>query len=491
MTDPHEDPHLSHENVLNFPNGGTPGLILRALQVRLRFIIVLAAAFVLVGKWDAVRNQGERLIRLATGTTAKPASVSNDTEYFCPMDPGVLSDWPGKCGICNMGLVRRKRGEAVPLPSGVVARMQLSPYRVQLAGVRTTPVSYQALMRETRLVGVVREREIVAEGSSQDLSWIREGQTAELMFEGRPAGTLSARVREVRQGEVILALDSEETEVRPGTQGTVRLRSAVAEREPFRSQPSDPPPLRKGEPKTAYLCPLHAEVLALASGKCPVDGKGALEPQPLLDNQRIGWWCPMHPTVTADRAGELCKDCGGMKLVPRIITYRPAGQVMTVPESAVVDTGLRTVVYVETMPGMFDGVEIEVGPRCGDAYPVVRGLEPGIRVATAGTFLIDAETRLNPALASAYFGAGRKPVSETSVTDATSTIPADLRELVASQKICPVTKKPLGSMGVPLKVTANGRAVLVCCKGCEGPLLNSPEKYLPRWNDTATPAPRP
>ena len=56
---------------------------------------------------------------------------------------------------------------------------------------------------------------------------------------------------------------------------------------------------------------------------------------------------------------------------------------------------------------MFDGVEVVLGPRCGDFYPVVRGLEVGQRVAFAGAFLLDAETRLNPSLAAGYFGAGR------------------------------------------------------------------------------------
>ena len=56
---------------------------------------------------------------------------------------------------------------------------------------------------------------------------------------------------------------------------------------------------------------------------------------------------------------------------------------------------------------MFDGVEVVLGPRCGDSYPVVRGLEPGQRVAVAGAFLLDAETRLNPSLVAGYFGAGR------------------------------------------------------------------------------------
>src|SRR2546423_10962632 len=97
-------------------------LTLRVLQVRLRFFAVLVVAFVVVGKWDVVRNYWDRMTRARIVESSHPASP--DTEYYCPMCPGVASDWPGKCPVCNMSLVRHQRGEAVPLPDGVVARMQ-------------------------------------------------------------------------------------------------------------------------------------------------------------------------------------------------------------------------------------------------------------------------------------------------------------------------------------------------------------------------------
>lgn len=257
------------------------------------------------------------------------------------------------------------------------------------------------------------------------------------------------------------------TSLRTGSRVIVRARKPVADLEPFRSLPADPPPLRKDEPRTVYACPAHAEVLAEKPGKCPIDGKDGLEPRPLLANQRLGWWCPMHPGVTADRPGGQCKDCGGMTLVPRVVTYRPKGQVLAVPESAVVQTGSRSVVFVERMPGMFDGVEVVLGPRSGDLYPVVSGLEPGQRVASAGAFLLDAETRLNPSLAAGYFGATRGR------SEATSPPPS-----AEPRGTCPVTGKPLGSMGPPVTITVNGRSVVLCCSGCEGKVRKSPEKYL-------------
>jgi Cu(I)/Ag(I) efflux system membrane fusion protein len=68
-------------------------------------------------------------------------------------------------------------------------------------------------------------------------------------------------------------------------------------------------------------------------------------------------------------------------------------RVLSVPESAVIDTGARTIVYVESSPGVFEGRAVVLGPRSGDSFPVLDGLAPGDRIAAAGAFLIDAETR--------------------------------------------------------------------------------------------------
>ena len=77
------------------------------------------------------------------------------------------------------------------------------------------------------------------------------------------------------------------------------------------------------------------------------------------------------------------------------------------PCSAVIDDGSQALVYVERGAGLFDARVVTLGARCGAMFPVVAGLEPGDRVAAQGAFLIDAETRLNPSLATGYFGAAK------------------------------------------------------------------------------------
>jgi hypothetical protein len=378
----------------------------KAVQVRLRFFAALAVAFLVIGRWDVLRTYWDRWTAAAPRDPAMGA-VSADTEYFCPMDPGVLSDWPRKCPICYMALVRRKKGDMGPTPRGVVARVQLSPARIQLAGIRTEPVRYRPLAREIRTVGAVMsegERTAVdAELGVEEASWLVAGCAVEVGPDpadgSRP---LAGRVRAVEGTRLIAELSEPSATI--GRFASLTARVPIADREPFRSMPRGEPPVRPGEPRVVHTCPDHADVIRLKPGRCPRDST-TLDRLVLARNQRLSWWCPMHPQRVADEPGRKCDECGGMVLVPRILSYSPPGEVLTVPESAVIDTGARTVVYVEWMPGIFDGVAVRLGPRCGPLYPVVEGLEAGQMVAAAGAFLVDAETRLNPSLAAGYFGA--------------------------------------------------------------------------------------
>jgi RND family efflux transporter MFP subunit len=110
-------------------------------------------------------------------------------------------------------------------------------------------------------------------------------------------------------------------------------------------------------------------------------------------------------------------DCGSAveslpKAKPDITPTRPhgaapAGKMLSVPRSAVIDTGRNKIVYVESTPGVYDMRAVKLGPLASahgqssdstdDWYPVISGLEEGDRVVTVGTFLVDAENRLNPA----------------------------------------------------------------------------------------------
>src|SRR5262245_50692123 len=210
---------------------------LRLLEVRLRIPIVLVFGALVVGRWDAIGNYWDRLPRPAPVESIAGQAVSKETEYFCPMDPGVVSDWPGRCGVCNMALVRRKRGEAVMLPDGVVARMQLSPYRIQLAGIQTAPVGYRPLAREWTTSGAVAREgaaaTVVVEVSSRQAPWVEEGQAVEIACAELPGpDSIVGRVRSLTRGaddgwdsaRATIAIDKPPRELRGGIVAVVRFR---------------------------------------------------------------------------------------------------------------------------------------------------------------------------------------------------------------------------------------------------------------------------
>ena len=59
----------------------------------------------------------------------------------------------------------------------------------------------------------------------------------------------------------------------------------------------------------------------------------------------------------------------------------------------------------------------------------------------------------------------------------------NLQQEALAQKICPVGKDLLGSMGKPFVTSISGRRVFVCCEGCVDVLKSNPEKYLEKLSD--------
>ncbi len=88
----------------------------------------------------------------------------------------------------------------------------------------------------------------------------------------------------------------------------------------------------------------------------------------------------------------------GMRLKPQmysdVLIKCDLGRRLAVPASAVIDTGLRQIVYLERGDGNFEPRQITTGVKTDTMVEVLSGLKPGDRVASAGTFLIDSESRL-------------------------------------------------------------------------------------------------
>ena len=144
-----------------------------------------------------------------------------------------------------------------------------------------------------------------------------------------------------------------------------------------------------------------------------VDQDGAV-----VNDELAGRWIsPMHPTVVRDGPGQ-CDICG-MDLVPAeslgaVGDTTSAQEPLVIPRTAVLFTGTRSVVYVETPETerpTYEGRAVVLGPRAGDFYIVREGLSRGERVVVNGAFRIDSAMQIaaKPSMMTPGGGGGGDP----------------------------------------------------------------------------------
>jgi membrane fusion protein, copper/silver efflux system len=239
---------------------------------------------------------------------------------------------------------------------------------------------------------------VKAQVYENQLALVRVGQTVEATVEAFPGEVFPGRVAfidpELDPGTRTLGvrydLDNSDLRLRPGMFAIVALQTPVSETPAFRTLAA--------EQGRAGSSTRRASMTAEQQKVCPVTGlKLGTMGDPVFveaEGRKVWTCCPAcTPKFNAKPALYLAR-----------LATAPQGEVLTVPESAVIDTGTRKVVYVETEPGVFEGRPVVLGPRSGNRFPVLDGLMQGEKVATAGSFLIDAETRLDPAMGSDYSG---------------------------------------------------------------------------------------
>ncbi len=89
----------------------------------------------------------------------------------------------------------------------------------------------------------------------------------------------------------------------------------------------------------------------------------------------------------------------GLRLKPGMyatihLTGAAGGPVLSVPRSAVLETGTRALVFVKRSDGMLEPRAVVPGAANADRISIVSGLSPADTVVSSATFLIDAESNL-------------------------------------------------------------------------------------------------
>jgi Cu(I)/Ag(I) efflux system membrane fusion protein len=88
----------------------------------------------------------------------------------------------------------------------------------------------------------------------------------------------------------------------------------------------------------------------------------------------------------------------GLKLKPdmygNVTLQTNAIKTLLVPKEAVLDTGLRQLVFMDRGQGRYEPMPVKLGRRSQDAVEVREGLTEGDRIVTSANFLLDAESKL-------------------------------------------------------------------------------------------------
>ncbi|MBI4001776.1 MAG: efflux RND transporter periplasmic adaptor subunit [Nitrospira defluvii] len=88
----------------------------------------------------------------------------------------------------------------------------------------------------------------------------------------------------------------------------------------------------------------------------------------------------------------------GLKLKPgmygNVILQTDAVHTLAVPKEAVLETGLRQLVFMDRGQGRYEPVSVKLGRRSQDDVEVLEGLKAGDRIVTSANFLLDAESKL-------------------------------------------------------------------------------------------------
>ncbi|MFC1666492.1 efflux RND transporter periplasmic adaptor subunit [Candidatus Omnitrophota bacterium] len=335
-------------------------------------------------------------------------SESKAQYYGCGMEGAehvfLIKDAEGMttCPICGMDLIKLSKEEAERL-KGVVSKVKIKGEQIRLAGVRTEPIGEIHLYKEIRTVGrvaydpglAIAQQEFIT--SLKALDKIQQGNVEEI--NERASNLVESSKRKLK----LLGLSAEQ----------------IVELE------------KKREVQTNLILPeekmwIYGDVYEYELGWLKVGEKVKIATSSFPGEEFHGIVTSINPVLDARTRSVRFRaevDNPGLKLKPEmyvdvIIMSMYAGregekEVLAIPKDAVLDTGMRKIVWIDKGDQEYEGRVIEIGPESTGVidgqeskfYPVLKGIRKGETVVTKANFLIDSQSQISGVAAAAYGGA--------------------------------------------------------------------------------------
>lgn len=365
--------------------------------------------------------------------------------YHCPMHPDYTSDKPGECPICGMTLVPVEE-EKMEMPQGSII---ISPEKQQLIGVTFGNAEFREMELNIRTVArfTYDETRVVYINTKFE-GWIEKlyvDYTGKLVRKGEPLFSIYSPELVSAQEEYLLALRAKEyfgskaySEVKSGSDTLLEVaKRRLIYWDINEEQIKELERTGKVLKSMIFYAPFTGFVIEknILQGKHVMPGENLYKiadisniwaladiyehELPLISTgQSVIVELPYFPgeefsgkityvypyleweTRTVKARIELSNKDFRLKpeMYGNVNIKLDIGKKLTIPESAVIDSGERKIVFVGRENGVFEEREVKLGVKAGDYYEVLEGVNEGERVVTSANFLIDSESRLKSAL---------------------------------------------------------------------------------------------
>ena len=382
------------------------------------------------------------------GKTAPAGAPARKILYWVdPMHPKYTSDKPGIAPDCGMKL-EPVYADAAPaaaaeaLPPGAV---RITPEKQQLIGVAYGAAEYEAVTDTIHAAArVTLDETRVSKVQSRLEGWIDKvfaDFTGRQVHQGDPLLTIYSPEALATQQEYLLALRAERAmsgnplhEMRESTGNLVaaarkrlelfdiggrQLDEIARSGQPVEYLTLEAPfsgfvmernayPKQHVTPETVLYTVADLSTVWVIADVYEYEAAAVRLNQPAtltlssapgrVFRGRVSYILPQVDPATRTLKVRVAFDNPGFALKPDMygeVQLQTGGaRRLVVPQSAVLNSGDRQVVFLDRGNGVFEPREVKIGVQSGDRVEVLSGLQPGERIVTSGNFLIDSESQL-------------------------------------------------------------------------------------------------
>ena len=355
--------------------------------------------------------------------------------WTCSMHPQIMQPEPGDCPICGMDLIPADTGT-----EGLSANeIRMTENAMALANIRTTVVGVGGMDGNSlKLSGKIRENEeanaVQATYFGGRIERLYVNYAGERVAKGRLLATIYSPELVSAQQELLTATSLKESQ--PALYKAVRNKLKLWKLSDKQINGIE----ESGQVQENF--PVYATVSGTVTEKLVEEGDYVKQGQPLykIANLNSVWavFDAYENQIASLKTGQIIKLTTnaypnkeftakvsfvdpllnsttrtvmvravlnnsegllkpGMFVEGRIdMPNDESGKVISVPSTAVMWTGERSVVYVKTNPDepIFEMREVSLGNTNGESFTILSGLEGGDEIVTNGTFTVDAAAQL-------------------------------------------------------------------------------------------------